>query len=281
MWFQKNFQAFLVWLHARQGPQANRYDLNSLDDWVASPLAETLFKDEKHQLDKTLAELFGYHLLELSPFPLDDLTSGSRINKRWKLSETNSHLSDAIVCFDKLPIMDESVDVVLLHHALDYSHHPHQVLREASRVLISRGHIVIIGFNPYSMTGLIKLIAQFFTKTGFWRRNSLTTGRINDWLKLLDFEKVACHHGFYRPPIDNSSILNNLTLLEKFCHNLHLPIGGYYIFVACKDRVGMTPIRPFWSALKPRPRLILNKPSVTAGESTRNINNAQKNGKNN
>lgn len=280
MWLQRLFQKLLEWLHLRQGPQANQYDLNSLDDWMTSPLAENLFNDEKRQLDKTLAELFGYHLLELSPFPLDDLTSGSRINKHWKLSETNLHQSDAVVRFEQLPIMDESTDVVLLHHALDYSHHPHQVLREASRVLIPRGHLVIVGFNPFSMMGLIKLIAQFFTRTGFWRRNALSSRRVNDWLKLLDFEKVVCHHGFYRPPIDNAALLNNLTSIEKFCHNLRLPIGGYYIFVACKDRVGMTPIRPFWGSLKPRPRLTL-KPSVTVGESTRNINKPQEREKQN
>jgi SAM-dependent methyltransferase len=266
MWLQKLFQAIAAWLQVKQGPQVQKADNIGLDEWSRTQLADALLDDEKYQLDKVLSKLFGYHLLELSPFPVASLSSGSKINNRWKFSLEPSNFSDVVVRFEQLPVVEESMDVVVLHHALDYSLHPHQVLREASRVLMPRGKIVIVGFNPVSIMGLIKLFAQFFIKKGFWRRNSLGTHRVNDWLKLLNFQKISSYHGFFRPPVNNTQLLNKFSFLERLCRFLHLPVGSYYIVVACKDRVGVTPIRPFWENFKSAPRLIISKPSVTIVE---------------
>lgn len=57
-----------------------------------------------------------------------------------------------------LPFADKSVDVCLLAHTLPWCTDPHRLLREADRVLIDDGWLVISGFNPISLMGLRKLV---------------------------------------------------------------------------------------------------------------------------
>ena len=47
---------------------------------------------------------------------------------------------------------------VVLPHVLEFEANPHQVLRESERVLIGEGHVVILGFNPWSLWGLWRLL---------------------------------------------------------------------------------------------------------------------------
>ena len=47
---------------------------------------------------------------------------------------------------EELPLEHNSCDVVVLHHALDFAQSPHQVLREAARILRPGGHLILLGF---------------------------------------------------------------------------------------------------------------------------------------
>ena len=53
----------------------------------------------------------------------------------------------------QLPFLDKSADVCVLAHNLGYSSDPHRLLREADRVLIEDGWLIISGFNPLSLLG--------------------------------------------------------------------------------------------------------------------------------
>src|SRR5690606_27896575 len=47
-----------------------------------------------------------------------------------------------------------SLDVVLLHHGLDFCLSPRSLLREASQAVRAGGHLLVFGFNPWSCWGL-------------------------------------------------------------------------------------------------------------------------------
>ena len=59
-----------------------------------------------------------------------------------------------------LPFASASIDLVVLPHVLEFSAHPHQVLREVERVLVPEGSVVIAGLNPLSLWGLRRLAAR-------------------------------------------------------------------------------------------------------------------------
>ncbi len=52
-----------------------------------------------------------------------------------------------------LPFPENSLDLIVLPHALEFTSDPHQLLREVYRAMRAEGQIVISGFNPFSLFG--------------------------------------------------------------------------------------------------------------------------------
>lgn len=251
---------------------------NDVEAWFDTSLGQTLLEDEQKHIDAAVADLYGFHLLQLGASRQVDTTKNSTIQHRFSLApclnQSNTPLGAPITGVsdaEKIPLESESVDVVVLHHALDFSQNPHQLLRETERIVIPRGHVLIVSFNPFSWMGAWKSIARIATRGKHWRHHSLRLGRVMDWLRLLDFEPVSVKHGFYRWPIDHAGVIRKTQWLEKAFRFTKLPVGGYYLILARKDVVGMTPIRPIWKKFKGMEGLVSTsryKP-VAAGEPIR------------
>lgn len=237
----------VVW-RKRFGVLPLRASLQPLSDWFSSALGQHLVEREQALIDAQLHNLFGYHLLQLSVAEHLDLTRASRISHRFALYPKPSRHGFISGCadFNHLPLLANSVDLVLLHHVLDYSQSPHQALREAARVLISQGHLVVVGFNPWSCLGLWRWLVQWFSSAPQWRHQSLRLGRVLDWLTLLDMEPVSITQGFYAPPCHHLRAIKYLQWVERWGKRLALPWGGCYVIVARKDSVTLTPIKPQW-----------------------------------
>jgi len=253
----KRFRKLRVFYHRHFGVEPLSVTETTLEQWLAGPLGAALLAEEQSQIDDALRDLYGFHLMQLGIGAKKDLTRASTINHRFALSshassadnplaENGESLVRAYADIEKIPLESESIDVVLLHHVLEYTENPHQLLRETARVIIPRGYVVIVGFNPYGWFGLFKHAALLATRKVQWRRHSLRLGRITDWLRLLDFEPVAITHGYYRWPIDHQGFVDKTGWFEEFFKKIKFPIGGFYLVLARKDVVTMTPIKPPW-----------------------------------
>ncbi|GGY71484.1 methyltransferase type 11 [Cellvibrio zantedeschiae] len=225
-----------------------RSALRPLSEWFASPLGQLLVDNEQACIDNELRDLFGYHLLQLSVAQHLDLTQASRISHRFALYPQASEqpIVTGVADFTHLPLPANSIDLVLLHHVLDYSQKPHQVLREAASALISQGHLVVIGFNPWSLFGAWRWLVRFFSHAPQWRHQSLRLGRVLDWLAILDFEPIVVKQSFYCPPCHKPGITKYLQWMERWGKRLGLPGGGFYLIVARKDSLAVTPLKPQW-----------------------------------
>ena len=53
----------------------------------------------------------------------------------------------------QLPIANGAVDAVVLPHTLEFETDPFAVVREADRVLAGEGHLIVLGFRPFSLWG--------------------------------------------------------------------------------------------------------------------------------
>ena len=76
------------------------------------------------------------------------------------------------------------MDACLLANTLNFAQDPHQILREAHRVLKDDGWIFITLFNP--MSPLL-----FKPKLGDFKFRQYATWRVIDWLSLLNFDVIA------------------------------------------------------------------------------------------
>ena len=237
----------------RFGVMPLRDSIADMSDWLATPLGEALINEEQELLNESLSCLFGYHLLQLGVSGRVDLGENIRISHRFLLHpqiEVNQKLS-GLADFNHLPLPADSIDAVILHHALDYTQSPHHLLREAARVVIPRGHVVIFGFNPWSFWGVGSYLARFFSAGARWRYQYLRMGRLLDWLSLVNLEPVEIYQGFYRPPITHPKVIRYLQWMDAWGKRWHLPGGGFYMIVARKDHLAMTPIKPAWQPLQP------------------------------
>ncbi|MGM0593992.1 MAG: class I SAM-dependent methyltransferase [Pseudomonadota bacterium] len=219
--------------------------------WYRTPLGEAVAREERELLGQVLPNLFGFHLLQVG-VPLDgDLLGASRIGHRMLMDELGSlsGLPGAegafFGCSEQLPVMSDSLDVVLLPHTLEYAARPHQVLREAERVLIPEGHLILLGFNPWSLFGLRRLFTGWRDQAP-WSGHFYSTLRMGDWLSLLGFDTVLVRNYFFRPPWQSTRLMPPLNGLERLGERFWPLLGGGYMLVAKKRVATLTPIKPRW-----------------------------------
>lgn len=229
---------------------AERYNL-ALLDWFDSNLGKTVLATEKVCISRVLPDLFGYHILQIGSPAGVNLLDSSRINHKIVASQfvqdNSAHNSDLLCDNNALPVMSESMDVVLLPHILEFEDNPHQILRESERVLIGEGHLVIIGFNPLSFWGGWRLFLAWRDHPP-WNGNYISLTRLKDWLTLLDFEIIKIEKFFFRPPLKNIRLMQSLKVMEQLGKYCWPYFGGVYLLVAKKRVVSMTPIKLQWQS---------------------------------
>ncbi|MFO1435983.1 MAG: methyltransferase domain-containing protein [Gammaproteobacteria bacterium] len=197
---------------------------SELEAWFDTDLGRTLLAAVLHRLGTLLPTLFGYHVLQLGLFRDKPLLLASRISHQIVTNIDTSRVTrgeHALLCApDALPIAADSVDVMLLPFVLEFEANPHEVLREAERVLIAEGHVVIVGFNPVSCWGVWRMLSSWRDVTP-WNGRFLRLGRLKDWLTLLGFEVTHVSRIFYRPPVRSPRMLRNLGFLEVLGRKLY------------------------------------------------------------
>lgn len=210
--------------------------------WLQTPLGEYLLEREQALFDGTVADIFGFNAVQLG-MPEADLLRNCRIPSRFKAAVNGSV---TLRCEpEQLPFATNSADLLLLPHALEFSGNPHDTLREAERILVPEGHLVISGFNPLSLWGARRL----FDKHGEhpWQGKFIPLLRIKDWLALLGFEVVAGRMGCYAPPLRKESWLQRCRFMDGAGDRWWPMLGGVYFLVAKKRVTGVRLIRPSWN----------------------------------
>jgi SAM-dependent methyltransferase len=144
-----------------------------LQDWFQTPPGRYLLDWERVQFDRAVADIFGYHALQLGLVPLDALKA-NRMPHRW-LAASRHSIGHRLITppvalvtdFAALPFPANSLDLVALPHTLELHADPHATLREVERVLVPEGRVVICGFNPASLWGLRQQRARLYRRLGW------------------------------------------------------------------------------------------------------------------
>jgi SAM-dependent methyltransferase len=218
-------------------------------EWFGQQPGQAYLEQEKTALNELLPKLFGYYLIQLGmPQSLDDVMEECRIGSYLVLASdkcSDQVKIDTQVNISQLPIETESVDAVLLPHTLDFNSNPHQVLREAERILKPEGRIIITGFNPWSIWGIYKLLLQHKGKIP-WCGQFISMYRLQDWLRLLNFNVEIVKPVMYRPPLKSESMMNRLLFLERANPKYFSLISAGYVIQAVKRVTTFTPVKQGW-----------------------------------
>lgn len=171
---------------ARKGGRPFTYQ--ALELWLDSPRGRRLLQIQEQEVRRVLPDVFGRHVLQIGSWGRQgQLIRSSETLHSALIGGLGDPSAQALALPEQLPVQSNSVDAVLLPHTLEFARSPQSVLREVNRVLTDRGRLFVLGFNPWGAWGLRK-----FFGLGYWAFPSGArfhgTGRICDWLELLDFE---------------------------------------------------------------------------------------------
>lgn len=223
----------------------------SFESWFQTPLGRALLADQRACVEQHVHKLTGARQLQVGLSHRLPLASTTDFAQRILTTPTwTSVIPDGVaVCdADELPFPGDSMDLVILHHTVDFSPHPHQALREASRVLRGEGMMVLIGFNPFSLWGLRKAISR--NRGGPWGGRFMMKRRMEDWLRLLDFSVESAGSSYFRVPLQRVVASEHKGMVERICGNRFLPVGAYYCILAKKRVYSRIPRKPVWQSKK-------------------------------
>lgn len=196
-----------------------------LQDWFQTPAGRYLLAWERAQLDVAVADMFGYHALQLGLEMVDTLST-NRMPYRWTASTQASALSTSqpapassasrsssfvvsadsaarvqsspesparkhlVTDFAALPFAANSLDLVVLPHTLELNVDPHATLREVERVLVPEGRVVICGLNPASLWGLRQRRVHMYQRMGLGSRFLPPGGEFIGYWRLRDWLRL-------------------------------------------------------------------------------------------
>ncbi len=232
--------------------------------WLRTPPGRYLLAWEQERLDEAVADLFGFHAVQVG-LPEMDALRCNRMPHRWVASDTlelpaplevpcaeeapgRGPAAVALHCEpDALPFADQSLDLVVLPHTLEQAADPHQTLAEVARVLRPEGRVVIVGLNPVSLWGVRQRLGHarlrlaggprslFLPRAGefigYWRAR--------DWLRLLGFQVEAGRFGCWRPPVASERWLQRFAWMDRVGSHWWPVFGAVYCLVAVKRVRGM------------------------------------------
>lgn len=207
------------------------------EHWLQTPLGKYLQAEEQALFDAAMGNIFGFNALQYG-MPQVDLLRQCRMPFVLRAGAQYG----AVRCLStQLPLQTNSIDLLLLPHVLEFSVDPHQTLREAERILVPEGHLLISGFNPVSAWGLKRRLGR--AREYPWCGDFFTLTRIRDWLALLDFEIDNIEMSCQILPFSNPIWLKRCQFMNKAGKGW---LGGVYFITARKKILGMRLIRPDW-----------------------------------
>ena len=235
--------------------------------WYASEHGQALQVALREALGEILADRFGYFGVQLGGGGLrPSLAALSRVRHCAVISRL-PETSDIQAAPDALPLAAESTDLLLLLHVLEQTPDPHQVLREAERVLVPEGDAVIVSFNPVSMWGVWAWVSGQWADppAAPWQGRFYGLKRSRDWLNLLGLDVVEVRRLAFLPPSRGGWFGRRLRWMERAGPRWFSPLGAVRIIVARKRRSRMILVRPEWRRA-PAPTV------VAVGNASRRLN---------
>lgn len=135
----------------------------------------------------------------------------------------------ALVFDEELPLVDSSIDRILLVHALEHAESPRETLKEIWRVLSPAGRIVIVVPNRRGVWAR-------FEHTPFGTGRPFSRGQLNELLREANFTPSAWSDALFFPPSKRRFMMRFHNILERTGRRLW-PIFSGVIVVEAQKRL--------------------------------------------
>ncbi len=220
----------------------------ALRDWYTSSVGQSLLSHAQQRLDLMLPQVFGFRGVQVGQLPSESpLLGGAGLMRSFVVDPGGAEAgADMVGDATQLPLCSNSFNLVFLPHTLDFCDRPHQVLREADRLLTTDGYLLLMGFNLFSGFGLRRMVQK--ERGGVpWQGHFFTRGRVSDWLSVLNMQIVevaGISSGKVATPL-SGGFAEQLRGLKEY----YSPV---YMVLARKRTIPLNPTVDRWAARRPR-----------------------------
>ena len=239
-----------------------------IETWLQTPLGKALLEAEDRLMQGVMEGLFGEVCAQVGVWGApDQFVRYARTQRAGVVAGASGDGVALVAAPDQLGIADDSVDLLILPHTLDWCEHPHATLREATRVLRSDGELLILAFKPGGLWGLKRLWPGARFPVGTER--VVGERQLADWLELLDLRVSARQRYFFKWPSD-AGALETSPVWQQWGERFWPELASCYMLRAQKRLRTLIPLRSRW---KPHKKVVagLVKPSIRALDRQRRV----------
>jgi SAM-dependent methyltransferase len=132
----------------------------------------------------------------------------------------------------EIPLPDESVDRVLLVHALEHTEHIREMLREVWRIMPSSGRLIVVVPNRRGIWARLE-------RTPFGHGHPYSPPQILGLLRETMFSPIATKASLFMPPLKSRIMLRSAKAMENV-GRVGLGVGGVLVAEAAKQIYAIT-----------------------------------------
>ena len=212
-----------------------KYLPSVMQKWYQQPPGSWLLTLECEEATRVLNNLKGQYLIQMGGTADLAHSAASPIPYQIRLMSQPDDLSLLTVQtgYQELPLLPNSIDVILVVHLLEFIDYPIKLLQEIFQALKPEGRLLIFGFNPWSSWGVSKLF--YFENNAPWNGKFWSRTQVKRWLVNFNYSIVSNKTFCYRFPYKKNPG-RRTQLFSEIIGQLFLPtVGGVYLIVAKKN----------------------------------------------
>ncbi len=231
------------------------------NSWAALPSGQGIKEVVENELQPFAEKCFGYHLVKMGHLSGAIQLDSCQIRHQIVQVPDESERQSIQALPTALPYKEKSIDAFLLGLELEFCQDPHQVLREIDRCLVPNGHVIVVGFNPFSLANISRWLplqkSYFLRQARFFSR-----GRVKDWLSLLGYQ-VTNEGSFLFSDLVFDRQISIDSRFQRFAKKYLWFFSSLYVIVAKKQEFPLSLVKPpVW---KPKPKFAAVGASVRSG----------------
>jgi hypothetical protein len=201
--------------------------------WLLDTIGSRLIQEEQEELVDVMGTTIGNNFLQIGIWGHSTtFTKHLCADEFFLVEQTAIEDVDLVAKFDRLPIQDQMIDVVLLPHTLEQTKVNKLILNSTTELLKDGGKLIVIGFNPSSLWGLRYYLSG--KRFLFGMNQLISVKRYTTWLIDLGFgiEKIHYFHAIL-PIVRRYDLPLKINIFNPF-------LCACYMIVANKKCIPMT-----------------------------------------
>lgn len=206
--------------------------MDSIKNWLTkNSLGRALLLQECQFLQTIIGRLQDYNAIILGLSPINFFQYLTISSDHQIIYVAGNLPCDVISSWVHLPFKDNSIDMLVCYHAIEFCQHQSLLIPEMIRVLKPEGYIVICSFNPHR---LWVIGPQWRGGIVIRKQNCLSVNRLNDMLKNSKARVLEGRFMCYTPLLSSYFNVKQINFLEHAGHRWWPSLSSVYAVVAQK-----------------------------------------------